>query len=201
VTTSVRVYDPANGFTSPCSSGPKTRSLIVYADDGLSSVIEYYYAALDHYFITQFKDEIAALDAGAHPGWVRTGQSFLAYRPGQGVGQPVQRWYGLPGAGLDTHFFTMNVLDIVFLYTHPSAWEKESNDAFDLDFPSASVPVQNSCVTGEVPVYRLWNQRVDSNHRYTTDPAIKAQMIAKGYVAEGYGPDAIMMCAFTRQVP
>jgi hypothetical protein len=47
-------------------------------------------------------------------------------------------------------------------------------------------------------VYRLWNQRVDSNHRYTTDPAIKAQMIAKGYVAEGYGPDAIMMCAFTR---
>jgi hypothetical protein len=71
-------------------------------------------------------------------------------------------------------------------------------DAFDLDFPSASVPVQNSCVPGEVPVYRLWNQRVDSNHRYTTDPAIKAQMIAKGYVAEGCGPDAIMMCAFTR---
>jgi hypothetical protein len=197
VTTSVRVYDPANGFTSPCSpNGPMTRSLIVYADDGLSPVIEYYYALLDHYFITQFKDEIAALDAGVHPGWVRTGQSFLAYRPGQGVGQPVQRWYGLPSAGLDTHFFTMNVPDITFLYTHPSAWERESTDAFDLDFHGAF-----DCAPGEVPVYRLWNQRVDSNHRYTTDPAIKAQMIAKGYVAEGYGPDAIMMCAFTRQVP
>jgi hypothetical protein len=84
------------------------------------------------------------------------------------------------------------------LYTHPSAWEKESNDVFDLGFPSASVPVQNSCVAGEVPVYRLCNQRTDSNHRYTTDPAIKAQMIARGWVAEGYGPDAIMMCAFTR---
>ena len=204
VTTSVRVYDPANGFTSPCSpNGPMTRSLIVYADDGLSPVIEYYYAALDHYFITQFKDEIAALDAGAHPGWLRTGQSFLAYRPGEGAGQPVARYYGLPSAGLDTHFFTLgfNVGDFMFLFAHPAEWEKECNDAFDLDFPSyvvGNVLVQNSCAPGEVPVYRLWNQRVDSNHRYTTDPAIKAQMIAKGYVAEGYGPDAIMMCAFTR---
>ena len=35
----------------------------------------------------------------------------------------------------------------------------------------------------------------DSNHRYTTDPAVKAQMIAKGYVAEGYGADAVAMCS------
>jgi hypothetical protein len=196
ITTSVRVFGVATGFSKPCAD--MTRTLIVYADDGLSPVIEYYYALLDHYFITQNTDEIAALDAGVHPGWVRTGQSFLAYRPEQGVGLPVQRWYGLPGAGLDTHFFTMDIPDIVFLYTHPSAWDKESNDAFDVHFPSASVPVQNSCVPGEVPVYRLWNQRPDSNHRYTTDPAIKAQMIARGWVAEGYGPDAIMMCAFTR---
>jgi len=193
-TTSVRVFDAVKGFSKPCAD--MTRTLIVYADDGLSPVIEYYYAALDHYFMTQYTDEIAALDAGVHPGWVRTGESFLAYRPEQGVGQPVQRWYGLPGAGLDTHFFTMNVPDITFLYTHASQWERESTDAFDLDFHCAF-----DCAPGEVPVYRLWNQRIDSNHRYTTDPAIKAQMIAKGYVAEGYGPDAIMMCAFTLQVP
>jgi hypothetical protein len=31
---------------------------------------------------------------------------------------------------------------------------------------------------------RLWNNRADSNHRYTTEPATKAQMIARGYVAE-----------------
>ena len=43
-------------------------------------------------------------------------------------------------------------------------------------------------------MYRLWNQRADSNHRYTTDPATKALMIAKGYIPEGYGPDAVVMC-------
>lgn len=203
-TTSVRVFDAVNGLHKPCAD--TTGTLIVYADDGLSPVIEYYYALLDHYFITQFKDEIAALDAGVHPGWVRTGQSFFAYRPAQGAGQPVYRYYGLPSAGLDTHFFTLgfNEGDLMFLIAHASAWEPESGDAFDLDFPSVvvgDIVVPGSCKQGEVPVYRLWNQRVDSNHRYTTDPAIKAQMIAKGYVAEGYGPDAIMMCAFTRQVP
>jgi hypothetical protein len=50
-------------------------------------------------------------------------------------------------------------------------------------------------------VYRLWNHRVDSNHRYTTDAAIKAQMIAAGSVAEGYGPDAVDMCALSTTLP
>jgi hypothetical protein len=35
----------------------------------------------------------------------------------------------------------------------------------------------------------------DSNHRYTTDPVVKAQMQAIGYIAEGYGPNAVAMCA------
>jgi hypothetical protein len=34
-----------------------------------------------------------------------------------------------------------------------------------------------------------------ANHRYTTDLAVKVQMVAKGYIAEGYGPDKVMMCA------
>jgi hypothetical protein len=43
-------------------------------------------------------------------------------------------------------------------------------------------------------VYRLFNNRVDANHRYTTDPAIQAQMVALGYIEEGYGPTATIMC-------
>jgi hypothetical protein len=35
----------------------------------------------------------------------------------------------------------------------------------------------------------------DSNHRYTTSAAIKADMLAAGYIAEGYGPDGVVMCA------
>ena len=43
-------------------------------------------------------------------------------------------------------------------------------------------------------MYRLWNQRADSNHRYTADPATKALMLAKGYASEGYGPNGVAMC-------
>ncbi len=45
-----------------------------------------------------------------------------------------------------------------------------------------------------MPVYRLWNRRADSNHRYTASLAIRNEMAARGYVAEGYGPAAVAMC-------
>jgi hypothetical protein len=68
----------------------------------------------------------------------------------------------------------------------------ETPAAFYIALPD---PVSGACAGGTIPVFRLWNGRVDSNHRYTSDPAIKVQMIAKGYVAEGYGPDQVAMCA------
>ena len=37
-------------------------------------------------------------------------------------------------------------------------------------------------------------RRVDSNHRYVTDPVLRLQMIARGYVPEGYG-EGVAMCA------
>ena len=43
-------------------------------------------------------------------------------------------------------------------------------------------------------MYRLWNQRADSNHRYTADRAQRDAMIARGYAAEGYGPLGVAMC-------
>jgi hypothetical protein len=47
------------------------------------------------------------------------------------------------------------------------------------------------------PVYRLWNGRPDSNHRYTRDPAIRDAMRRRGYVSEGYGPEGVAMCIWT----
>ena len=197
VTTAVRKWDPVNGFGFICVD--KTTTLTVYGDGlppVLSPVIEYYNSNLDHYFMTQSSDEIAALDAGLFSGWVRTGQSFLAYLPAVGGGLPVARYYGLPSAGLDTHFYTFDSSpDLAVVEGNPS-WVLETADAFNLDAPNSVLT--GACPTGDIPVYRLWNHRADSDHRYTTDPAIKAEMIAKGYIAEGYGPDAVMMCAPTR---
>ena len=65
-------------------------------------------------------------------------------------------------------------------------------DVFEIATPQT---LTGECPAGTVNVYRLWNKRPDSNHRYTTDLSIKQQMIAKGYVQEGYGPGAVIMCA------
>ena len=50
-----------------------------------------------------------------------------------------------------------------------------------------------------VPCIDLWNHRADSNHRYTADAATREAMIARGYVAEGYGALGVAMCATRRR--
>ncbi len=52
-----------------------------------------------------------------------------------------------------------------------------------------------ACAPGTVPVYRVWDRRVDTNHRYMTDRSLRDQMVALGWVKEGAGPDAVVMCA------
>ena len=66
------------------------------ARGAIVTAIEYYDAALDHYFVTAFPEEIAALDVGQFPGWVRTGLGFSVYAAGSGVAgsTPVCRFYG-----------------------------------------------------------------------------------------------------------
>jgi Repeat of unknown function (DUF5648) len=152
------------------------------------TAVEYYDAALDHYFVTAIPTEIAALDGGQFPGWVRTGLGFNVYGAGSGISgsTPVCRFYGSPAAGLDSHFYSASPLECQqVVQRFPTAWLLESYDVFDVFLPDLST---GQCPAGSMPVYRAWNQRVDSNHRYTTDLAVLQAMIAKGYVAEGYGP-------------
>jgi hypothetical protein len=66
----------------------------------------------------------------------------------------------------------------------------ESTDVFDVRMPSAD----GACAPGFVPVYRLWNQRADSNHRFTTDVHVALSMKALGYYWEGSGI-GVAMCA------
>ena len=71
------------------------------------------------------------------------------------------------------------------------AWLFESDDVFKVALPD---PSSGQCANGTIPIYRAWNNRVDSNHRYTTSTAIRDLMLSRGYIAEGYGPDAVAMC-------
>ncbi len=198
VTSSLRQYDVATRALVPVCELTRTSLLTVYATPPVTApVVEFYHSGLDHYFLTQDVNEIRDLDTGVKSGWVRTGKSFRAYLPGETNGHvpPAYRFYGLPSAGLDSHVYTQGGTAEAFnLLVGPvgAAWKLETYDAFEINYPNYA---DGSCPIGTIPVYRLWNQRVDSNHRYTTDPTIKAEMIARGYVPEGYGNDAVFFCA------
>ncbi len=154
-------------------------------------VVEFYNANLGHYFVSSLDADINALDSGQYSGWSRTGYTFNAFAGNVAGANPVCRYYIPPALG-DSHFFSASPAECNAVGAMFPSFELESASAFYIDLPDEFT---GACPAGTVPVYRLWNQRVDSNHRYTTDSAIKAQMLAKGYVAEGYGPNAVAMCA------
>ncbi len=154
-------------------------------------VVEFYNATLDHFFISSLAPDIAALDAGTQKGWRRTGLGFDADdRPAPGT-SPVCRFYLPPAAG-DSHFYSASAVECAAVRARFPTFAYESPEVFDIALPDVNT---GAYPPGTAPVYRLWNQRADTNHRYTTDPAVKAQMVALGYVPEDYGPDAAIMCA------
>ena len=160
-------------------------------------VDEFYHPGLLHYFMTADTTEKHLLDTGVYSGWKRTGESFKAYATGSSSSSPwvmaVCRYYGLPEHGLDSHFYAGDLPECTTVFAKLGAeWQYESENVFQIDVPNR---LTGECLPGMVPVYRLWNQRADSNHRYTTKTAIKAQMIASGYVAEGFGTNGVVMCA------
>ncbi len=160
--------------------------LTVVSSSNLRRTYEYYYAAKNHYFITGDPDEILALDTGRFPGWTRTGQQFWSFVPLQPIPStlaPVCRFYGLPSAGLDSHFFSSSVAECQYVQDHwPYAWQLEAQNVFEV------VPLDSftgHCPPSTSPVYRLYNNQPDVNHRYTYFPQTIDLMVAQGWINEG----------------
>jgi uncharacterized delta-60 repeat protein len=154
-------------------------------------VIEYYYASLDHYFITSFVDDVNALDSGHFPGWSRTGYTFNASNGSDGL-VPVCRFYIPPPYG-DSHFFSASSAECAAVASRFPQFVLETPNAMKVGLPD---PATGLCpAPTSMPVYRVWDNRLDTNHRYTTDRSVRDAMVAAKWVAEGYGPDAVAMCA------
>ena len=155
-------------------------------------VIEFYNASLDHYFITYIAAEIANLDAGRTPTrWTRTGYSFRAYASQQAGSSPVCRFYIPPGLG-DSHFFGRGTVEC-----DDTARKFPALVLEERLFLFVFLPINGACGPGTRPVYRVFSNRADANHRYMVDPAVRQQMVAQGWLAEGDGPDQVVMCAPT----
>ena len=56
-------------------------------------------------------------------------------------------------------------------------------------------PAQGACPANTQQIFRVFSNRADANHRYITDKTTRAQMASRGWVVEGDGPDAVVMCA------
>ena len=92
------------------------------ANDPTATVIEYYNASLNHYFMTATPDRAAILDANVvFPGWKRTGVEFDAYaaQPTMRRAAPVCRFFGTPGVGPNSHFYTADADECAIIKQDP----------------------------------------------------------------------------------
>ena len=152
--------------------------------------VEFYNAALDHYFLTHIAGEIATLDAGVTiRGWKRTGQSFNVYPSAVAGASPVCRFYIPPDKG-DSHFYGRGTTECNATAAANPTFVNEDPRFFHVMLPTAGV-----CPAGTRNVYRTFSNRADANHRYMVDASIRDQMTGRGWLPEGDGPALVVMCA------
>lgn len=144
-------------------------------------VVEFYNNSLNHYFITAEPSEEAMLDAGVIvPGWQRTGFNFKERPAGDPRGLAACRFFGTPGIGPNSHFYTIDIAECAKVKTNPF-WTYESI-AFNSD-----VPVADTCTPDRVPVVRLYNNGMggQASHRYVTSHSEVRELTQRGWIVEG----------------
>ena len=161
-----------------------------------ATAVEFYHAALDHYFITADPKEISDLDTGVHIGWARTGYRFAVMKAGSTYPgtTPVCRFYSFT---LDTHFYSAKPAECDDVKVKfPQTWTFEAPEVFRAFLVD---PASGACPADTQPVYRLYNNRPDANHRYTSQLGVFVFMKGKGYIPEGDGSPAtpVAFCAPT----
>jgi hypothetical protein len=147
-------------------------------------VTEFHDRRDDQYFLTADAGEAALLDNGGFgPDWSRTGTSFQAW-PRDATDPralPVCRFFGTPGFGPESHFYTAYAAECAIV-RNDAHWIEEG-----VTF-RAMLPVAGVCADGYDTVIRFWKPGatvIETRHRYVVDPAIANAMQAAGWVREG----------------
>jgi hypothetical protein len=163
--------------------------------DSVSNVVdavEFYNADLDHYFLSWVPDEIAILDAGVETkGWKRTGHRIPVYTTAKSGSSPICRFYMPPPFG-DSHFYGRGSVECDNTARNNPGFVLEDSQFMHLVLPVAGNCPENTTTTKKV--FRVFSNRADANHRYMIDPTIRDEMVTKGWLAEGDGPDRVVMC-------
>jgi hypothetical protein len=160
---------------------------------GISTVVEYYRADVDRYFVTADTAEISALDGAPDGTWERTGQSFRAWTGANAPAglQPVCRFYAAAATGIDSHWFALDGAECDSLrQRRTGAWELETPAAFYVRLPDDA----GRCADGTAPVYRFANGKEATNQRFTADATVRRTMLNRSWIPEGKGERAVAFC-------
>jgi uncharacterized protein (DUF1800 family) len=162
-------------------------SAFVAAGEPTARAVEFYNARLNHYFITAFPEEAAMLDAGiVVPGWARTGVTFSAWASAgdSPTAVPVCRFFGTPGVGPDSHFYTADPNECALVKQNPG-WTFEAISFYIEPAPAVSCPAKTA------PIYRSFYPGPNvtaSNHRFLPDLTMHQKMAASSIV------EGVVMC-------
>jgi hypothetical protein len=155
-------------------------------------VVEFFNASVGHYFATISQAEIDALERGGHAGWSRSTGAFAAWPTAADAPPGAVPVCRLWSERYTTHFYSADPAECAAAVANwPEVWALETREAFYVFTPDKAT---GSCVEGLQPMWRMYSNRSDPNHRYITDKALRDRMTGAGWRAEGYGPDAVMLC-------
>jgi hypothetical protein len=101
----------------------------------------------------------------------------------------VCRFYLPPTYG-DSHFYGRGTIEC-----NATAQKNPGFILEDAQFMNLYLPVSGICPPKTTEIYRVFSNRADANHRYMTNRALRDQMVARGWLAEGDGKELVVMCA------
>ena len=159
---------------------------------GTVTVVEYYIAASDSYFLTGRSTEQAQLDA-LPASFKRTGASFDAFSAGGspiGVEDYCRFYISIPAQGVSSHFYGRKSTDCPAI----QAANLPTHKFEEYDF-AVYTPLTSGVCPAHAPlsIYRSFRPQktgVNPNHRFTFSRSEYDAMTAKGWNAEG-----LVMCA------
>jgi len=73
-------------------------------------------------------------------------------------------------------------------------WLLEASEVFELELADLNT---GACPNGDTPIYRVFNDPADVSHRCALTIAERDRMVARGYIAASYGPNAVMLCGLS----
>jgi uncharacterized protein (DUF1800 family) len=168
-----------------CIAGFGWWAAAVHAAEPTATAVEYFHAALGHYFITTDASEMRSAEAA---GWSRTGGQFGVFaRASDAPGlSPVCRFYDGPGENRHSHRYTADPAECESLKANPGL--KYEGIVFYV-----APAVAGRCGAGTTAVYRSSVDEVfrnDFNQRFTVDPTVYVKAASLGQ-----SPEGVVMCA------